>query len=262
MPAGMWRFRTHRLAQPRRLHSSRAEMPATARPCGPAPTVPSPLSGLLRIGVRNVPNYSSSSAGEFLRSDDRNETSPPSELSGGVPLCLAGAQTARARALMMSGKIKFRDPEGNDQTPATIPKQTSTNQTETWTRTRLLRVATAVDRSVAFPTAATGLATPSGDIHRYHDQMDRPPETTGADRRVRDVGHAARGRGASWRIGLEGARALSSGQSRSRKPGDWTHKESTERHLILVVLEDVVAQVGSAGPGSRHAGFCHPRTTC
>jgi hypothetical protein len=36
------------------------------------------------------------------------------------------------------------------------------------------------------------------------------------------------------------------GRVRSRKPADWTHKESTERHVVTVVLEDVLAQLGSA----------------
>jgi hypothetical protein len=38
------------------------------------------------------------------------------------------------------------------------------------------------------------------------------------------------------------------GRVRSRKPADWTHKEKSERRLVMVVLEDVLAQVGSARP--------------
>lgn len=37
------------------------------------------------------------------------------------------------------------------------------------------------------------------------------------------------------------------GRIRSRKPADWRRKESPERRLVMVALEDVLAHVGSAG---------------
>jgi hypothetical protein len=36
------------------------------------------------------------------------------------------------------------------------------------------------------------------------------------------------------------------GRIRSRKPADWVHKERPERRLVMVALDDVLAQVGSA----------------
>jgi hypothetical protein len=78
--------------------------------------------------------------------------------------------------------------------------------------------------------------------------MDRPSETTEP---TGGSGTWVTLREAAERAGVPVSKVRGlyrAGRIRSRKPGDWTHKESTKRRLVMVVLEDVMAHVGSAGP--------------
>ena len=89
---------------------------------------------------------------------------------------------------------------------------------------------------------------PRGGLRRYHGGMDRPSEMTEP---TDGSGTWVSMREAAERTGVSVSKVRGlyrAGRIRSRKPADWTHKQSTRRPLVMVVLEDVLAQVGSGKP--------------
>jgi hypothetical protein len=75
--------------------------------------------------------------------------------------------------------------------------------------------------------------------------MDQPSERTDGSGTWVSMREAAERTG----VTVSKVRGLyRAGRIRSRKPADWTHKESTRRPVVMVVLEDVLTQVGNAKP--------------